>query len=774
MQTTISTPRSTAPRNSSFIRRFREFSLIFRDPVLFMSLLFSAFFIGVFILLPIIKAVSGGFISSEGIWDLKYFARYFDNYYGPNMRQSFYDTMTMGLLTAVSGTLVGFIFAYATVRCNIPGKKIIHWMALLPTVSPPFALALAMILLFGRNGLVTHKILGIVFEKGMNDIYGLDGLVIVQTITFFSVAYLMLRAMLERLNPSMEEAAASLGASRFHIFRTVTLPLLIPGIAGSFLLLFVESLADLGNPLFIAGNKTVLSAQIFMAVIGEYDFQKASALSLVLIIPTLVLFIVQRYYVNRRSYISVTGKPSGAQVTEKDPIIRWVINIVTYLLCAFIILLYATIVYGSFSSAWGVDFTPTLKHWTMTLTRGVEAILDTTFLSTLATPFAAILGMVIAWLVVRKKFSGKEVLDFGSNLGGAIPGTILGIGFIMAFNVPSISLAICVYAVLAIFFCLVVGKNAWERLVMLLLGTAIGIVLSKLDGTIMPTLTGGIVETVAKKIVYTNTYYVLGGIYILLGIVLLIIRKKIIPSVATMLLGVYVMSNNWAVMMAKPIANFSKTLESDFLKNAIFQFSDHLKVVFQPPAALLAVLLIFVGVILLQSMRNRTGRIILGILALAIPCALSFMGVPFALTGGAYIIMAAFIVRSLPASVRAGVASLQQIDPSIEEASNILGADAQYTFRKVTLPLILPALMAGLIFSFTRSMTSLSAIIFLVSAKWRIVTASIMSEWEQGGVSIAAAYSTVIIIFVMVAIAILNIVTNRLLRGREGIDMSQL
>ena len=774
MQTTIPAQGSPAPRNSGLVRRFREFSLIFRDPVLFMSLLFSAFFIGVFILLPIIKAVSGGFISSEGTWDLKYFARYFDNYYGPNMRQSFYDTMTMGLLTAVSGTLVGFIFAYATVRCNIPGKKIIHWMALLPTVSPPFALALAMILLFGRNGLVTHKILGIVFEKGMNDIYGLDGLVIVQTITFFSVAYLMLRAMLERLNPSMEEAAASLGASRFHIFRTVTLPLLIPGIAGSFLLLFVESLADLGNPLFIAGNKTVLSAQIFMAVIGEYDFQKASALSLVLIIPTLVLFIVQRYYVNRRSYISVTGKPSGAQVTEKDPIIRWVFNIVTYLLCAFIILLYATIVYGSFSASWGVDFTPTLKHWTMTVTRGVEAILDTTFLSTLATPFAAILGMVIAWLVVRKKFSGKEVLDFSSNLGGAIPGTILGIGFIMAFNVPSISLAICVYGILAIFFCLVVGKNAWERLVMLLLGTAIGIVLSKLDGTILPTLSGGVVETVAKKIVYTNTYYVLGGMYILLGILLLIIRKKIIPSLATMLLGVYVMSNNWAVIMAKPIATFSRTLESDFWSNAIFQFSDHLKVIVQPPAALLAVLLIFVGITLLQSIRNRLGRLILGILALAIPCTLSFMGVPFALTGGAYIIMAAFIVRSLPASVRAGVASLQQIDPSIEEASNILGADAQYTFRKVTLPLILPALMAGLIFSFTRSMTSLSAIIFLVSAKWRIVTASIMSEWEQGGVSIAAAYSTVIIIFVMVAIAILNIVTNRLLRGREGIDMSQL
>ena len=118
------------------------------------------------------------------------------------------------------------------------------------------------------------------------------------------------------------------------------------------------------------------------------------------------------------------------------------------------------------------------------------------------------------------------------------------------------------------------------------------------------------------------------------------------------------------------------------------------------------------------------------------------------------------------------MAALQQIDPSMEEASLILGADSQYTFRKVTLPLILPAFLAGLIFSFTRHMTSLSAIIFLVSARWRIVTASILSEWEQGGVSIAAAYSTVIIVFVMIAISILYLVTNRLLRGRSDVDLS--
>jgi iron(III) transport system permease protein len=753
MKTTLAASKLPKVSFPGMRRRFQEFSLIFRDPVLFMSLLFSGIFIFVFVLLPIVRTVSGGFFNPDGVWDLTYFARYFDDYYGPGLRRAFLDTMTMGLLTAVFGTLVGFIFAYASVRCNPPGKNLLHWLALLPTVSPPFALALSMILLFGRNGLVTKKLLGITYAQGMNDIYGLDGLVIVQTITFFSVAYLILRAMLERLNPSMEEAAASLGASRLHIFRTVTLPLLIPGIAGSFLLLFVESLADLGNPLFISGNKTVLSAQIFLAVIGEYDYQKASALSLILIIPTLVLFIIQRYYVNRRSYISVTGKPSGAQITEKDPFIRWGFNITAYLICAFVILLYATIIYGSFSFTWGVDFTPTLRHWSMTVTRGVEAILDTTFLSAMATPFAAFLGMIIAWLVVRKNFSGKETLDFSSNLGGAVPGTILGIGFVMVFNKPPLALAVVIYSLLALFFVLVVGKHAWERLVVLLLGTALGAVLLRLEST--------------------RVFFLLGGLYIFLGLFLLLSRKRILISMLSMLLGVYVMSTNWANIISKPIADFSRGLERGFWSNAIFQFSDHIKVVFQPPPSLLAIFLIFAGILFLQGLQHRGQRVVGGIVALSIPCALSFMDIPFALVGGAYIIMAAFIVRSLPASVRAGVASLQQIDPSIEEASNILGADAQYTFRKVTLPLILPALLAGLIFSFTRHMTSLSAIIFLVSAKWRIVTASILSEWEQGGVSIAAAYSTLIILFVMIAIVVLNIVTKRLLRGRDGVDLSQ-
>jgi iron(III) transport system permease protein len=389
----------------------------------------------------------------------------------------------------------------------------------------------------------------------------------------------------------------------------------------------------------------------------------------------------------------------------------------------------------------------------MTLTRGVEAILDTTFLGALATPFAAFLGMIIAWLVVRKKFTGKDVLDFTSNLGGAVPGTILGIGFILAFNKPPIALAIAIYTILALFYALVVGKNASERIIILIIGTAFGVGLTKTDPEMM--------------------FFYLGGLYVLIALILMIAQRKFSKPLITALIGVYVMSTNWAVPLSKPIAEFSRSLERGFWSNAIFQVSDYIKVLIQPTPSLLAIVIVFAGVIILQGMKGRYSRIGLGALGLAVPCALSFVGIPYAMVGGAYIIMAAFIVRSLPASVRSGVAALQQIDPSIEEASNILGADAQYTFRKVTLPLILPALFAGLIFSFTRHMTSLSAIIFLISAKWRIVTASILSEWEQGGVSIAAAYSTVIIVFVMVAILVLNLIVNKLFKGRGSVDMSQ-
>lgn len=740
----------------SLRRRVREFALIARDPILMMSLLYCGLFLLVFVIYPLLRGTINGFFDKDtGAFSLEFFRRYFDSYYGPYNRWVFQNTIIMGVATAIGGTVLGFIFAYTIVRCSVPFKNLVHILALVPTVSPPFALALSSILLFGRNGMISHQLFGIEFRQGVNDIYGLDGLVFVQVISFFSVAYLIIRAMLERLDPSMEEAAHSLGAGKLHIFRTVTLPLLIPGIAGAVLLLFVESLADLGNPLFISGNQVVLSAQIFLAVVGEYDYQKASALAFVLLIPTLVVFLVQRYYVTRRSYVSVTGKPTGGHILVKEPWLRWTFIIITYAVCGLIIVMYLAIVLGSFSAAWGVDYTPTLKWWEHTLTRGVESILDTTFLSAFATPLAALTGMVIAFLVVRKTFSGKEVLDFTSNLGGAVPGTILGIGFVLAFNLPPLGVVGIIFVTLALFLTLLAVKDKRERWLTLIGGSSLAVLFAALN------------EPLGELIIL----YTVGGIFALLGLYFLLVRKRKGAGWALIAMGLYLILSDLIEYVVAPLATWSRGLERGFFANAVTQLPDYIRVFVQTPAPLLAIVYAIICLLIVEKMQGRA-RTLLTMLFVGLLGGMCFMGKPLAVVGSAYILIAAFIVRSIPASVRAGVAALQQIDPSIEEASGILGGDAQYTFRKVTLPLILPALLAGLIFSFTRHMTSLSAIIFLVNARWRIITATILSEWEQGGISIAAAYMTVIIVLVLIAIGVLYFLTNRLLRGRGDVDLS--
>jgi iron(III) transport system permease protein len=667
--------------------------------------------------------------------------------------------MIMGVSTATMGTLLGFVFAYTVVRCSPPGKRWVHILALIPIVSPPFAIAMATILLFGRNGLITARFMGWEFTQGMNDIYGMDGLVFVQTITFFSVSYLIIRAMMERLSPSMEEAAHSLGASKFYIFRTVTLPLLIPGLAASFLLLFVESLADLGNPLLISGNVNVLSAQIFLAVAGEFDYQKASTLAVILLIPTLIVFIVQRYYVSRRSYVSVTGKPEAGQLLVKEPITRWTFILITYAVLALILVLYLSIVVGSFSKVWGIDYTPTLAHWKMMLNRGNEAILDTTFLSIMATPIAGLLGMMIAFLVVRKIFSGKDVIDFGSNLGAGVPGTILGIGFILSFVVSPWLLVWSLYIVMALFLTRTLFNTRRQQWAVLLVGSLPALLLFSLS------------YFMDIQLSEEFMMYLLGAIYLVLAGYYYFSRHEKRNGKILVGMGVYLIMANLIRYIALPIAALSRQIESSFWADAVFQLSDYIQVFFHLPQTILMIPYIFGGIVFVEDVEGRA-RLLLGTVFLALGAALAFTGDPLAMVGTAFIIIFAFAVRSLPASVRSGVASLQQIDPAIEEASNSLGADAQLTFRKVTLPLITPALLAGLIFAFTRHMTSLSAIIFLVSPRWRIVTASILSEWEQGGVSFAAAYATVLIVLVLLAIGIVYLVTTRLMKGRDDVDLT--
>ncbi|TAH49014.1 MAG: iron ABC transporter permease [Chloroflexota bacterium] len=771
-------PPVSSPR-ALLVRRVREFRLIARDPALFVGVLAAGAFILTFIVWPLVRVIVQGFFTPDGEFSLQYFARYFEPGYSRVYWEILGWTLEMGILTALGSTALGFLFAYTVVRCDIPFKGLVHALTLLPTISPPFAIALAAILLFGRAGLVTRDILHMQSGPGINDIYGLDGIIFCQIITFFAIAYLILRGLLERIDPSMEEAALSLGASKWHIFRTVTLPLMTPGIAAAFLLMFVESLADLGNPILIGGNITVLSTQIWIAVNGEHDLQKGAALSLVLLLPTLTVFVLQRYWVSRRSYIAVTGKPtSGAATFVKEPFVRWTFITLTTLVLLLILALYVTIFVGSITKLWGINNSLDLSHYEAVFKRGLEAILDTTFLSALATPMAGIAGVVIAFLVVRKTFSGKEAVDFMSNLGGAVPGTILGIGYILAFIRAPMFVVAIVYAALAYFFVSAVTKKSSLRWLVFGVGSLIGIALAWLSydeklrsTTAFNILSGGL--NWMPTLEQTQWLFIGAGILGALALASLVLveggaKRRVFLLLAFMAL--YLLSRELILFITEPLAVWGRRQGGDYLPAVITTIASWITLVFQPPLAILGFTYIVLGGFIVGMWGART-RLAAGIILLAVCCALIFYGEPLALVGSAYIVLAAYAVRSLPATVRASVASLQQIDPAIEEASTSLGGDAQHTFRRVTLPLILPAFIAGLIFSFARHMTSLSAIIFLTTPKWPILTALILSEVEQGGVSLAAAYSIVLIVIVLAAIGLLYLWAGRAFRVGSEITM---
>ena len=752
---------TTTTSRSLLWRRWQEFRLLGQDPVLALGLIGVGAFVFLFVALPLALVIWQGFFDQTGGQvSFKYFTQFFDPYYMPHLWGMLRNTLVMGIGAALGGTILGFIFAYALVRCSMPLSRTVHVVTLLPTISPPFAIAIATILLFGRNGLITRQILGIRFGPGVNDIYGLDGLIFVQIVTFFPVAYLIIRAMLERIDASMEEAALSLGASKFHIFRTVTLPLLAPGIAASFLLLFVESLADLGNPLLLGGNDTVLATEIYLAVSGQFDQQKAASLSLILLVPTLAVFLLQRYYIGRRSYIAVTGKPTTGRIFVKEPVTRWTFILLTLLTLALVLLLYLSILAGSFTKLWGIDNTPELGNYVTALTRGLNPILSTTFLSAAATPLAGLIGMIIAFLVVRRVFVGKQTLDFVSNLGGAVPGTILGIGYILAFIQAPWYSVLLIFVLLAAYLASRATTNFLLQLLLVLGGTFAGYYFNWLPSLL--------------NINEDGWRYLLAAGFALLALIgaagAHAGRRRLVALIfLSMVLALVVY--NLSPLLTTPLGRWGRTLPGVNWPKVIARLVTFIEFFTRPNLAILGYTFLTLSIFAVMELRSNW-RVAVGLIAVMLSGALVFFGESLTLVGTPYIIVAAYAVRSLPASVRSGVAALQQIDPSIEEASTILGGDAQYTFRNVTLPLILPAFFAGLVFAFARHMTSLSAVIFLTTPQWPILTVWILSEVEQGGMSVAAAYSIILIAIVLAAIGLMSLWLKRTYGGRQDVDLT--
>ncbi len=535
---------------------------VIKDPILLTTIIIVLSIVTLFIVIPMLRILGGSFLS-DGNLTAKYYQAIFTKAYN---RLIIKNTLKLGLTVSLLATTIGFLFAYASSYLKIKSKRLFDAIAILPIISPPFLIALSAILLFGRTGLITRGILGIQDAE----IYGFKGLVLVQTLTFFPVAYLVLSGLLKQIDPSVEEAARSLGASRGSVFRTVTVPLMAPGIANAALLIFIQSVADFGNPMVIGGNYTTMAAQIYLQGIGSLDMAGATALAVILLVISVSAFVIQKYYVGRKSYITVTGKVSRARQLIDEPHIVKPVHITVVAISCLVGLMYILVPIGSFIKLWGVNYSLTLDHFKYVMDLGIKPILDTTLLALIATPITGVLAMVIAFLTVRRRFPGRNYMEFTTMLAIAIPGTVIGLGYVLTYN---------------------------------------------------------------------------------------------------------------------------------------------------------------------------TG--------------------PLVLTGTAAILVIAFMVRSMPVGIRSGIAALQQIDPSIEEAASILGASSKKVFTSVTLPMIRPAFFSGLVNSFARSMTLVSTVIFLVSARWNLLTVAIMAQIDQGKIGVASVYSTLLIVIVATVIAGIRWIVSR-------------
>jgi iron(III) transport system permease protein len=387
------------------------------DPTTYLTIGFVALLLLFFVLYPIVTLISYPKLET---WR-ELLAQ-------PRVWRILRNSLSVAALTTCSATFVGFCFAYALGRPDFPFKGFFRAISILPLISPPFVAGLSFILLFGRRGLVTHSLLGLDLN-----IYGWHGLWLVQTLTFYPIAVLTLSGVLRAINTTLEYAAHDLGQDSWGVLRTITLPLAIPGIASAGLLVSMYSLADFGNPMLIGGNFRVLATESYVQVTGLYNMPNAATLSIILLIPALTVFLLQRYWVERKQYVTVTGKGGSLEPLPTPPLVKWALLFILGTVSTVMVLVYGVIFLGAFTKTWGVDWTLTTAQFGYAKAK-VRDLWNSTWYALVAATGVSLFAIASAYVIHRKKFAASRALDFLAVLPSALPGTMVGIAWVLTFN----------------------------------------------------------------------------------------------------------------------------------------------------------------------------------------------------------------------------------------------------------------------------------------------------------------------------------------------------
>jgi iron(III) transport system permease protein len=393
----------------------------------------------VFVVWPVVRVLALSFVGSDGV-GLAQYTSFFSTW---RLFRILVNSLVVSAVSTVITVVVALILAYAVTRTTVPGKRFLSLMSLLPLISPPFLVSLAFILLFGRNGVVTRA-LGLDWS-----IYGFHGIVVAQVFTFLPQAYILLANVLGNIDGSLEEAAENLGAGLVTILRRVTLALARPGLASASLIVFILCMTDFGNPILVGGRYNVLATEIYAQVIGMNDFGSAAVMSVVLLVPCLIAYLANTYVVGRRSYVTVSA---GARTTLRPtpPALRVMLGALSGGIALAIAVIYALIPLGSVVRLWGTDWSLSLTHYGFRSTvEGAWPIWNSVKLASLAGVVGTVLALVTAYVVERRRPTGARLIEGLSLLPAALPGTVIGVGYILAFNVPPLLLTGTVWILVA-------------------------------------------------------------------------------------------------------------------------------------------------------------------------------------------------------------------------------------------------------------------------------------------------------------------------------------
>ncbi|MEO3997588.1 iron ABC transporter permease [Mesorhizobium sp. CAU 1732] len=410
-----------------------QLRILARDPILLALIVVIFAAIAVFVVYPV-ATVFVASLQDRGDWTLDNYALVAERRL---YRNALVNSIGVATLVGIISVIIGYILAFTLTRLDVKAKKPLHLISILPIISPPFVSAVSILFLFGFNGLITKQLLGL---RDFN-IYGFHGVVWAQVFTFVPIAYLSLRGVLAAISPTLEDAAFNIGATRWQTFWKVTFPLSLPGVASAFLIVFIESMADFGNPLVLAGAAfPMLAPQAYLEITGSFNLARGAMLAVILLLPSITAFAIQRYYLSKRQYVTVTGKPTASTSKIVSRPVKWALYGFVLVFAAIVILFYGVIFLGAFTQVWGFNYTLTTAHFAYVFSVGWKTVTDTLIIAIITTPVSGFLSMLVAYLVVRRTFPGKGLMEFGSILSFAVPGTVVGIGYILAFNGPPIML----------------------------------------------------------------------------------------------------------------------------------------------------------------------------------------------------------------------------------------------------------------------------------------------------------------------------------------------